>query len=185
MSRSTLFISDTILKERSSVYGNLDVKLIAGDMKAAQDMYIMPLLGTALYNRLQDGIADSTLTQAETELLDVYIIDCLMNYTLMEMPWGISYHFTNKGVVRKQSDVSDAPSMSELIDISNKYKNRAEHYAKRLSDYLSDNATTSLFPEYLSPGSGRATVHPSKNTFTIPIPLDDDNCGCDWGKFYS
>lgn len=183
MSKNRLLISEQILKERTSINGNMDVKLLIHDAKAAQDMFILPILGTALYARLQEGVTAGDLTADETELIDDYIIDTLINYTLMELPVGISYRATNKGMVRKTDDGADTPSMSELIDLSNKFKNRAEFYAKRLMDYLSDEATSSKFAEYLNAGSGNV-INPKRNAFTIPIPLDDD-CGCDLGKYYS
>lgn len=187
MSKNVLFISVEVLKERTATSGNIYPKLIYPDIKAAQDLYIHPILGTALYKRLQTGIDANDLTDDEKELLNDYIVDTLAYYTLMELPEGLSYQYTNKGVVRKTSDSSETVSMDDLIALSYKYKNRAEHYAKRLMNYLKDEATETKFPEYLNAGTGNSTIHPSGSTFTIPIPLDDD-CGCRGGwddyKYY-
>jgi len=49
MSLNILFISDTILIERTTVHGNIDPKLLYPEIKTAQDMYIQPLLGSALF----------------------------------------------------------------------------------------------------------------------------------------
>jgi hypothetical protein len=97
MSKNILLISDTIIKERSIVNGNTDPKLIYPDIKVAQDMYVLPILGTALFNKIQDAVAANDwtgLTNYKT-LLDDYIIDTLVNYTQAELPMG-SYQFTNK-----------------------------------------------------------------------------------------
>ena len=56
MSRNILFISVNTIKERTAVHSNLDEKLINPEILTSQDMYILPALGTALYERLQTGI---------------------------------------------------------------------------------------------------------------------------------
>ena len=188
MSDNILLISSTMIKERSAIHGNLDDKLIFPDIKAAQDMYIMPILGTALFNKLQTLISDGTITSDAAKinyknLLDKYIVDALMYYVLSELPETISYQFWNKGVMRKQGQDTELPSMSELIDISNRYKNKAEFYANRLKLYIQANAATK-FPEYLNPGNTQDTVTPEQRAFTTGIYLgDDNNPYCNKGGF--
>lgn len=174
MSADILMISDTMIKDRTAIHGNIDPKLIYPDIKVAQDMYIHPVLGTALYDKLLSDIAGSGPVGDYKILIDKYIVDALIFYTLSELPTTISYQFWNKGVVRKQGTDTELPSMSELIDLSNKYKNRAEFYANRLSAYLKQNAP-SKYPEYLHPGSGHDDIHPSNKPFTMPVYLGDDD----------
>lgn len=182
MSINNLLISDEILKERSIIHGNTDPKLIYPDIKTAQDMFIVPILGTALFNKLQTIIGDSTIvTNAALidykNLLDNYIIDTLIYYTMAELPMSISYQFWNKGIIRKQGENTETPSMSELIDISNRYRQRAEYYANRLMMYLRQTATSTKLPEYLLPGTGRDTIHPDHEGFTMPVYLGgNDYC---------
>lgn len=175
-----LLISDLMIKERTAIHGNIDPKLIYPDIKVAQDMYILPLIGTGLYNKLQTLIDDGTITDGGNAdyktLIDIYIVDALIYYTLSELPSTISYQFWNKGVIRKSGLDTESPSMSELIDLSNKYRNRAEFYANRLKKYLQQNAV-SKYPEYNNPGSGIDTMYPDQKPFTIGIYLGDD-CGC-------
>ncbi len=77
-------------------------------------MYILPALGTALYERLQDGIANNNLTQIETSLLDTYITPTLVYYVMSELPMGLSYQFYNKGMVRKSGEGQENPSFISL-----------------------------------------------------------------------
>lgn len=179
MSLNILLISEAVLKDRSSIHGNIDTKLLFPVIKVAQDMYIHPILGTALYNKLLSDINVSGLTGDYKDLLDDYIIDTLIYYVLSELPDAISYQFWNKGVIRKQGDSTETPSMSELVDISQKYRTWAEFYGERLTRYLKQNASSSLFPEYLQPGDGIDTIHPENTSFTMPIYLGDGyGCGC-------
>jgi hypothetical protein len=180
-----LLISDTMVKERTAIHGNIDPKLIYPDIKVAQDMYILPVLGSALYFKLQTIISDNTITtdgnlSAYKTLVDIYIVDALIYFTLSELPTTISYQFWNKGVMRKQGLDTDLPSMSDLIDLSNKYRNRAEFYANRLKKYLQQNANT-LFPEYYASLNGIDSMYPDQKSFTSPIYLGSDkyNNNCD------
>lgn len=175
MSKNILLMSDTILKERTAVHGNIDPKLLYPEIKAAQDMFIHPILGTALYNKLITDIDTnvSGVTGDYKTLLDDYIIDPLLYYVLSELPEALSYQFWNKGVLRKVGDNTESPSMSELVDLSNKYRQRAEWYGERLTKYLKQNATESFLPEYIQPGDGIDTIQPENSTFTMPIYLGD------------
>ena len=189
MSENILLISDVMIKERTAIHGNIDPKLIYPDIKVAQDMYILPILGTGLYNKLQTIIADGTITSDPAlinykNLIDKYLVDALMYYTLSELPTTISYQFWNKGVMRKQGQDTDLPTMSELIDLSNKYKNRAEFYAQRLRLWILSNASA-MFSEYLMPGSTIDTITPAQRAFTMPVYLGDerDSPFCNRGGF--
>jgi hypothetical protein len=189
MSLNTLLLSDEIIKDRTSVHGNVDPKFIYPDIKVAQDMYILPILGTALFDKLLSLLpTDININENINykKLLDNYIIDALMYYTLAELPTTLSYQLWNKGVVRKQGENTDLPSMSELVDISNKYRERAQYYAKRLRLYLiHESGVNNKFPEYIQPGSSVDTVNPSVNDYSISVYLGGDDCNpyCNTGGF--
>lgn len=174
MSLNILFISSDTIKERSGLHYNVDEKLIKPEIKTSQDMYILPALGSALYNRLQDGINCNNLTCDEKTLLDDYIADTLVNYVLSELPQGLSFQFYNKGLIRKSSENTDVPSMQDLIDIANRYRARAEFYKQRLIKYLKQNQT--LYPLYLNFGSGIDAIHPDNDAYRASIWLGDDYC---------
>lgn len=190
MSQNILLVSDVMIKERTAIHGNLDPKLIYPDVKVAQDMYILPILGTSLYNKLQTIIADNTITTNPAlsnykMLMDKYLVDALIYYTLSELPETISFQFWNKGVLRKQGENTELPSMSELISLSRKYRDRAEWYAQRMRLWIVQNAAA-MFPEYLNPGSTIDTVTPEQRAFTMPVYLgDNDRCNsyCNPGGF--
>jgi hypothetical protein len=164
------------------MHGNVDPKLLYSTIKYVQDSKILPTIGTALFIRLQNLIvSDNTGATWPAEyktLLDIYIIDALIWSILCELPLDISYQFWNKGIVRKQGLDTDLPSMSDLFDIGNHYKTKAEFYLTRLKDYLKQTATLSVLPEYINPGTGIDTMIPDNRTFTSPIYLGPDNDCC-------
>jgi hypothetical protein len=62
MSKNILFISVQSIKDRTGLHANVDEKLVLPEIKTAQDMYILPALGSALYNRLEAGVDSNNLT---------------------------------------------------------------------------------------------------------------------------
>ena len=170
--RDILFISAENIYDRSPVHKNIDSKMIIPEIKAMQEMYLLPVLGTALYERLQDGIDNSNLTAHEVTLLKDYIRDPLIHYTISELADGLSYQIWNKGLTRKTTENSEAVSSSEIDDYKAKYKNRAEWYLERLIRYLIEEAGTgSKFQEYINPGSRVDTFVPKRTSFEIGIYL--------------
>jgi len=187
MSANNLLISDLMITERTAVHGNIDSKLIGPDIKVAQDMFIFPLLGTALFNKLQTLTSDNSIDDAPNVnykiLIDSYIVDTLIYYTLSLLPTSISFQFWNKGVLRKGGDNSTQASMLELMQLGDKYRNTAEFYATRMKNYLRANASE-MFPEYLNPGNSIDTVNPGGRSFTSPIYLGDSEPRCPpWGPY--
>jgi len=174
MSRNILFISVQNIKERTSLHANIDEKLILPEILTCQDMFILPALGTALYNRLQDGISNCSLNIDENNLLDIYISPTLVYYVMSEMPQALSYQFYNKGLLRKSGENTENPSMQDMIDVANRYKARAEFYKQRMIKYLKEYSTT--YPEYLSPGSGIDAIHPENDAYTTSIWLGEYDC---------
>lgn len=186
MSKNVLLLSVTILKDRSVLHDNTDEKLLYPDIKMAQDRFIHPKVGTALYNKLIDLIETSNISgvtnSAYKTLLDDYIIDCQINYVLSELCISLPYQFWNKGVLRKGGDTTEMPTMSELVDVSNHYRKKAEWYGERLVRYLQQTSTTTVLPEYLQPGAQIDTIVPENSAFTMPIYLGpgEDDCCCQY-----
>jgi hypothetical protein len=181
MSLNILFISVDTIKDRSGLHLNVDEKLVKGEIKAVQDMYILPALGTALYDRLQAGITANDLTQLEINLLNNYIVDTLVNFTLAELPQGLSFQFYNKGLLRKSGDNFENPSMQDMIDIANRYRARAEFYKQRLIKYLRQNIVD--FPLYSNYGSGIDAIKPERDAYNSTIWLGDTGCCGDFKSF--
>lgn len=183
MSLNVLLISDTAIKERTGLHTNVDPKLIYPEIKCAQDMYIEPILGTNLFKRLQADVDAGTVEGVYKDLMDNMIADALIYYTMTVLPITTSYQIWNKGVVRRSGNDTESVSRSELNDLSNSFKDKAEFYADRLRRYLRQYATQ--YPEYLNPGGGYNDVHPIQNTFTMPVYLGMGNdCDCNWGYDY-
>ena len=171
MSANILFISEQTLKDRSLLQDNVDPKLIKPTIKQAQDMFIEPILGTGLYLELQTQVADNDVSVLNATLLNNYITDCLCWYVASEMVMSLGFKLTNKNVLKKTSENSDVPSISELFDVMEYYKNKAEWYAQRITNYLCENNTD--YPLYDNPGNGVDTIHPNSTSYSNGFYLGD------------
>lgn len=176
MSRNILFISVDTIKDRTGLHFNVDPKLVYPDILFAQDAYILPVLGTALYDKLQTDIENKQLACPYETLLNDYITPCLVYQVMAELPMALSYQFYNKGVVKKTGEGQIEPSASELTEVAQRYNSRAEYYRQRLVKYLKQQSSQNIFPEYLNPGSGVDTVVPDNQAYTISVWLGDDDC---------
>ena len=178
MSKNTLFISVQSIKDRTGLHANVEEKLVLPEIKTAQDMYILPALGSALYNELQTAVDANSYTQLQTTLLDDYIVDCLIYFVMSELPQGLSYQFYNKGLIRKTGENQESPSMQDMIDVANRYRARAEFYKQRLIKYLKQNNAS--YPNYLNFGSGIDSIKPDNEGYTVSMYLGDACCNDDY-----
>lgn len=169
MSKNILFISEQHLKDTSLLSDNVDPKQLLPTLKSAQDMYIHPMLGTKLYKKLQDMIKDNTVSDQYKELLDDYITDCLVWYTMADMPVTLQMKLVNKGVVTRTGDAIQVSSSADLSSLTNHCQTRAKWYAQRAIDYLCANSAS--FPEYVNPGATSDTIHPDSSQYTCGIYL--------------
>jgi hypothetical protein len=171
MSANILFINEALLKSRTGISNAIDGNNIKPQIKVAQDIYIQPALGSTLYLRLQDGIDNNNLTAIESDLLDSFITDCLVWYTMSLLPIALGYQFFSKGVLQKTSEESNTPSRGDLELISNSYKATAEFYKQRLINHLRQNYTS--FSQYYNQGIGLDIIFPESKAYTCPIYLGD------------
>lgn len=192
MSLNILLISAEMIKDRTAIHTNIDEKLLFPTIKVCQDMFIHPLLGSDLYNKVitlvgnvtgVNGIEDASNVTYKN-LLDDKIIDPLCWYVLSECIFDTTYQIWNKGMVKKQGDSTELPGTDELEAMRNRFRIRAEWYGQRLKSYLMANVTTNLFPEYLT-STDCSDIHPEQRAFTMPVYLGPDyGCGCDdWYRY--
>lgn len=169
MSQNVIFISEQLFKERTGASNQIDARQIVPLIKVAQDMHIQPALGSTLYIRLQNGITANNLVARETNLLDNYITDALIWFTMASLPMTIGFQLFAKGFLQKSAEETVTPDRADLELIEQKYTSIAEFYKTRLVRYLQENET--LFPEYLNFTQAIDTITPDQNAYTCPIYL--------------
>lgn len=168
MSEIVLLIPPKTILERTTMHTNTDEKMIFPEIKAAQDMFIRPLLGSVLFDKIKTDIAADSLTGEYKKIMDEFLIDAICNYVMANMPEALNFQVHNTGVKTKTSENSETPSMSDLYVLIAKHKKRAEHYANACRLYILAHLPS--FPEYHAAG-GVDKVSPDRGSYSCPFYL--------------
>ncbi len=176
MANFVYYISVTYLKDNTPLNENLDDKILKASIKEAQEIYIRDIVGSGVYDELQDQAYNDTLTADNITLLDTYIAPCLKYYTLVESMMPLTFKFLNKTVASRNSEDATPVTTDELTLIEKRYRDKAEYYADRLRAFLKENPN--LYPLYLNYGSGFDAIKPSNTAFFGSMYLGgtDDDC---------
>jgi len=161
-----LFTSIEEIKKNSIISGNVDPDKIIQFAYIAQDIQIQDYLGTALYDRLQEGVIDDNLTVDEQYLLDEHIAPMLIHLATAEyLPWA-AYTVANGGVYKHQSEQSVVVDKTEVDFLTGKARKIADYYVKRFIDYMCYNFAK--YPLY------------NQNINEQLTPLKDSNKSTGW-----
>lgn len=137
----TFLISEDYIKSESTLDNNVSGKYIQQAIKLAQDIALQEVIGTNLYNYIQNNF--ESLTGLYEELLEQYIQPFLLYKVLSEIVIPITYKIGNFGLVTTNDENQ---SVSDQVDkIKTYYDNKANTYKKRLQDYIVYNRNS--FPE--------------------------------------
>ena len=165
----TLYISSTRLKKDSAIGGSVDDNLVMPYILLAQDMNILPILGTDLDAKLKSDIQGGSLTGAYKTLVETYIQPALVQFAFVSLVPYLRLRFVNNAVVvMGATDQSSSASYEDLEPLMNTATDAAEFYRQRCIDYLRNN--TSSFSEYSS--NTGADLDPTTRNYYAGINLD-------------
>ena len=142
-----LFISQKDLVRHTAISGNLDFDRVIQYIEIAQDIHLQGLLGTNLYNKLQNDVINNTLTGHYDTLVKAYIKPTLAQYAMLEFLPFAPFTVNNKGIYKATSENADMPSKAELNTMIEATRDIAQHYATRMIDQLRNYPNR--YPEYL------------------------------------
>lgn len=172
-----LWIDEDYIMDNSPIANNADVKVLFPNIIFCQDVFIKPLLGTDLFNAVQTEINAQSYTARITTLLNDHLKKVLLNYVLAESAPDFAFRWMNKGIMQKNSENSQPVQPEQLKQVADNYRNRAEIYAQRTTNFLLEN--TSTYTEYNTGNTGVDDIQPISNSFRTGIWLgddEDDNC---------
>ena len=165
----TLYISSTRIKKDTALGGSVDDNIIMPYILLAQDMFILPVLGTDLDAKLKSDIQGGSLAGAYKTLVETYIQPALVQFSFTELAPFLRLRFVNNSVVvMGDTDTGSAATYEDLSPIMSRSKDAAEFYRQRLIDYLRNNSSS--FSEYTS-NSG-SDLDPTVNNYFAGINLD-------------
>ncbi len=168
---TVLFISQDRLKTSTALNYNIDTEYLLPFVKISQDKHLQAILGTKLYEKLENDIAGvdgASLTGAYKTLVDDYIQDALVHYAIVEALPFISYKIANGSITQKNSENGTAATKNDVDWLIRKQMDSAEFYGQRIIDYLIYK--TSSFPEYSS--NSNADIDPISNAYNPGIKID-------------
>lgn len=165
----TLYISATRLKKDSAIGGSVEDNLIMPYILLAQDMHILPILGTDLDAKLKAEIQAGTLADQYKTLVETYIQPALVQFSFVSLVPYLRLRFVNNAVVvMGATDQSSSASYEDLQPVMDTATDAAEFYRQRCIDYLQNN--TASFSEYSS--NTGADLDPTTSNYFSGIQLD-------------
>lgn len=169
MQNKAFFVSTEYIFENYSGYldNNIDSNSIVTFIWIAQQEQTQQLLGYTLYQKyITELIADPTLAGASLVnykyLLLNYLVDSVSLWAIYYSLDTLHLRVTNKSIVKKNSEFSQAVGTAELIRIKSQVQERAQFADSRVREYIINNP--SYFPEYYQV-SGINRMVPKNNTY--------------------
>jgi len=103
-------------------------------------------LGTNLYEKIKNDVANNTLAGDYLTLVDDYARRVVLWWSMVEAAPALTYKIDNATMVQRTSEDSQPVPDVVFKDQLNKWQQNAEHYTSLMVDYLCANSA--LFPEY-------------------------------------
>jgi hypothetical protein len=151
-----LFITRQDLVTFTSANGNLDVDKFLPYVRLASDIHMQNYLGTELYEKIESLIEAGTLTELLNpnyyNLVNNYLKDMLIYFSMVEYLPFAGVNITNNGIFSTQPENSTVLDKDRVNSLVEKSRDTAQHYTRRMIDYLCYN--NNLFPEYNSNSNG-------------------------------
>ena len=165
----SLYISASRIKKDTALGGSVDDNIIMPYILLAQDMFILPILGTDLDTKLKADIQGGSLTGDYKTLVETYIQPSLVQFAFAELAPFLRLRFVNNAIViMGANDQSSSASFEDIKPLMDRAKDAAEFYRQRLIDYIRNN--TSSFPEY-NTNTG-ADLDPTTRNYYAGMNLD-------------
>ena len=166
----TLYISSERIKTDTALSTSIDDNLIMPYILLAQDMHILPILGTELDNDLKGHIQAGTLTGDDKTLVETYIQPCLVQFSFTQLVPYLRLRFVNNAVVVMGStEQSSSATYDDLRPVMDTATNAAEFYRQRMIDYIQNNQNK--YPKYSS-NSG-SDLNPTTRNYYAGLNLDE------------
>jgi len=164
-----LFCSkEDVVRKSTMLSGSIDADSLIPAMHLAQTQYLREILGTDLYNKFSADItalinSGTTFPATYKALLDDFIKPILVHLTVHEFLKTAHVTVSNKGVFKHTSENATDVNQSELKELIQVARDRAESYTQRFLDYMAFNS--SGFPEWRSNSNG--DVSPNYESYSI------------------
>jgi hypothetical protein len=130
-------------------------------VRTAQDKYILNLLGTVLFYKLQAEIENNTFNQLDVfyqDLMKEHIKPTLIWYAVVEYLPFSGVQFKSEGAVKHETETAKSVSKNEVDYLLQKSMSNADYYATRMQNYLI--SYSNQIPEYLESVGNQTQIYP-------------------------
>ena len=142
-------ISSAKLRAFTDIGNNYNATDLSNAVEKAQKLELEPIIGKNLYEGLQDGVVNETLTADETTLLNDYIEDFLIQASYLNVLESIFLRPRSSGLGQRAGSEGFTPASRELYNQKRlSVQAEMDFYGNKLVEYL--DANLSLFPELLA-----------------------------------
>jgi hypothetical protein len=131
-----LLVSEEKLKAFTTINDNVSPQLLIPYVFNAQNTYLVNLIGSSFMKELYLQVRTNTVTVANRFILDEYIGNVVLNYSLMMALPFLKYKILNKSILSPKSESADSIDLDELKYLVMQVKNTAEQYSMLLQKYL-------------------------------------------------
>lgn len=157
-----LFITRNDIIKTSPLQGSIDSDRLLPFVKTAQEKYILNLLGTVLYYKLQADVETGTpFTGIYEILMDEHVKPTLIWYSVVEYLPFSAVQFKSEGAVKHQSEQSQAVGKTEVDYLVQKSQDNAEWYATRMQNFLI--AYNNQIPEFYESVGNATQIYPDQS----------------------
>lgn len=159
----TFILSEKRLKENTIIGDNVDSKYLYPALQLAQEISLVEIIGSSLYNRIINDIENNTLTGDYKALVDDYILPYLEFETVARIGSLLQYKYRNGGVVTNQDEHFSTADKEMILFLFDENKNNASAYANRLKKELITNGCK--YPELNEGGAYNFNPKNGGNSF--------------------
>lgn len=159
-------INAEYLKSYSMFPKNYDLTDIENFVPIAEQIHIMPILGTALYEELLEQVTENKLTDKNsTLLLEVYKLEGIaVLYESLPFVWA---HVSQVGITKGKSDNSDSIENKDIAYLNTHIKSQLDYAKKYLKEWLDEYSSN--FPLYKKEDECCSTIDVSHlDIYTTP-----------------
>lgn len=156
-----LFITRNDIIKNTPLQGSIDADRLLNFVRTAQDKYILNLLGTVLFYKLQEDISNGTfnsLGAAYQDLMKEHIKPTLIWYACVEYIPFSSVQFKSEGAVRHETETAKAVTKNDVDYLLQKSMSNADYYATRMQNYLV--SFSNQIPEYYESVGNQTQIYP-------------------------
>jgi hypothetical protein len=128
---ATLWIGQDYLIRHSVIDDNTEYDKITPVIELVQDKYILPLLGTSLYNTIETHIlayinSATTIPAAYKTIIDNYILKMMVHYIMYESSPTFKFRYANKGIMTNSSDNGQPIPTNDMEYLMNIWKTNGD-----------------------------------------------------------